>query len=190
MGASCSVGRTCSISCFSDSESLYKSIKKSGHRNQGGFWACSFAFILYINLPIWTGVHNLLKVMRCEWDVLWHHKTSARVCRWWGVESWVSGLQESVSLIASQPIGGNRMISSNSERRGGKNKLKRPRTAHNFHYPCILYSPPPGSVFGKSPRGRCFLAVRQYAILASLEGFDAWCETKWISFGEKRTLIL
>ena len=52
----------------------------------------------------------------------------------------MSGLQESLSLIASQPVGGNRMISSNFERSGGKNKLKRPRTAPNFHYPCILYS--------------------------------------------------
>lgn len=100
-----SVWKTCSISCFLDSKSLYRPIKKSRYCNQGALWACLLALILYINLPIWTGGgHNFLKVMRCEWDVLWHRKVSVCVCV--SIDKCVSGLQESVSLIASQPSEG------------------------------------------------------------------------------------
>lgn len=184
------MGRTCSISCFSDSESLYKSIKKRGYRNQGGFWACPLALILHINLPIWTGVHNFLQVMRCEWDVLWHRKVSVSVRVGWCWELSVRVTRECVTDCISAHRG-NRMISSNSERRGGKNKLKRPRNSSQFSlsvhpvlHPRLL------QFLGSLPRAGAFLAARQYAILASLEGFDAWCETKWISFGERRSLIL
>ena len=59
MAACGSVGRTRSISClFSDGGISLQVHKDEGGRNQGGSWACPLALILYINLPIWTGVYD------------------------------------------------------------------------------------------------------------------------------------
>lgn len=65
--------------------------------------------------------HNFLKVIRCEWGVLWHRKAS--VC--WNVEC--RG-RRSVSVIASEPDGG---IEWYPERSIGKK-------ARIFHPGCIL----------------------------------------------------
>lgn len=80
--------------------------------------------------------------MRCEWDVLWHYKKKDKckcVCEV-VLRVECQGYKKVCYWLHLSPLGGNRIISSNSEWRVGKNKLKRPRTAHSCHYPCILYS--------------------------------------------------
>jgi len=104
--------------------------------NQRCFWACLLALIVCINLPIWTGVYNFLKVMRYDWDVLWHWKTSV-----WDVVLSVRVARECATDCISA-LQGNGIISSNFKRlvRGGvRGKFNRPRTAYSFHYPWFRY---------------------------------------------------
>lgn len=174
---------TCSSSCFSDGESLYKSIKKRGIviREASG------RVCLHSSCTLICQSGRVCTISWKWWDVIeMSYGIVKNKCVWGGVESWVTGLQESVPLIASQPIGETEWYPATLTERGGgrRNSSQFSLSLHPVLQPQLL------QFFGNSPRGRCFLAARQYAILASLEGFDAWCETKWISFGERRSLIL
>lgn len=122
---------TCSSSCFSDGESLYKSIKKRGIviREASG------RVCLHSSCTLICQSGRVCTISWKWWDVIeMSHGIVKNKCVWGGVESWVTGLQESVPLIASQPIGETEWYPATLTGRGGG------RTAHNFHYPCILYS--------------------------------------------------
>lgn len=169
-----SVGKTCGISCFSRYRIFLQVHKEGGVCNQGGFWACLLGRILCINLPIWTGVYNFLKVMRCDWDGLWHRKTSA----WGGVLSVECQAYKRVCHWLHLSPSGEQSDMKQLREKGGKISLRGLEQLTVFIIPASCTPPATASVFGTSLWGWCYLAVRRYAILASLEGFDAWCETK------------
>lgn len=95
----------CSISRFSDGESLYKPVKKRGiviREASGRVCSHSSSTLICQSGRVCTISWKWWDVSEMSCGIV----KKKQVCVWGSVESWVSGLQESVSLIASQPIGG------------------------------------------------------------------------------------
>lgn len=128
--------RLVALAVFPDTESSYKSIKKG----EFAIKEASGRVCLDASCALICQSGRVCTISWKWWDVIEMACGIVKQVRGGGsVECWVSGLQESVSLIASQPIGGTERYEA-TQGEGGENTFKRPRTAHSFHYPCILYS--------------------------------------------------
>lgn len=169
-----SVGKTCGISCFSDTESSYKSIKKgefaikeaSGRVCLDASCAliCQSGRVCTISWKWWDVIEmacGIVKQVRGGGVLSVECQPYKRVCHWLHLSP--SGEQSDMKQLREK---------------GGKISLRGLEQLTVFIIPASCTPPATASVFGTSLWGWCYLTVRRYAILASLEGFDAWCETK------------
>lgn len=169
-----SVGKTCGITCFSDTESSYKSIKKG----EFAIKEASGRVCLDASCALICQSGRVCTISWKWWDVIEMACGIVKQVR--GGECWVLSVSLTRECVTDciSAHRGNRAIWSNSGRRGGKISLRGLEQLTVFIIPASCTPPATASVFGTSLWGWCYLAVRRYAILASLEGFDAWCETK------------
>lgn len=166
--------RLVALAVFPDTESSYKSIKKgefaikeaSGRVCLDASCAliCQSGRVCTISWKWWDVIEmacGIVKQVRGGGVLSVECQAYKRVCHWLHLSP--SGEQSDMKQLREK---------------GGKISLRGLEQLTVFIIPASCTPPATASVFGTSLWGWCYLAVRRYAILASLEGFDAWCETK------------